>query len=76
MVDWKKVHIFFASLGTIGGIIGFSVLTYLGNIHAGKFLVHMSAELCYAFSDRQNIILIVLIYAIILPAKIIFHFHF
>ena len=49
MVDWKKIHIFFASLGTIGGIIGFSVLTYLGNIHAGKFLVHMSAELCYAF---------------------------
>ena len=45
MVDWKKVHIFFASLGTIGGIIGFSVLTYLGNIHAGKFLVHMSAYL-------------------------------
>ena len=49
MVDWKKVYIFFASLGTIGGIIGFSVLTYLGNIHAGKFLVYMRAYPCYAF---------------------------
>ena len=77
MVDWKKIHIFFASLGTIGGIIGFSVLTYLGNIHAGKYLVHMNAELCYAFFRYLGKIKFLLyLYAIILPAKIIFHFHF
>ena len=52
MVDWKKVYIFFASLGTIGGIIGFSVLTYLGNIHAGKYLVIM--RLVMRFSDTYS----------------------
>ena len=34
----QKIHMGFSLLGTIGGIIGFIILTCLGNIHAGKYI--------------------------------------
>ena len=43
----QKIHIGFSLLGTIGGIIGFIILTCLGNIHAGKCIILQNIKPIY-----------------------------
>ena len=53
----QKIHIGFSLLGTIGGIIGFIILTCLGNIHAGKCIILLKSDIWISDGIGEKILI-------------------